>query len=72
NHVVITAQRVCELRVPRLDQQRALILVSRVQQFEVESLAGPVLAAPSHRPRRGGRLRLVAAARMGWPPLQAS
>jgi hypothetical protein len=58
NHVVITLQRVCELRVPRLDQQRALILAARVQQFEVESLVGPVCRGKRPGPPVAG-LRLA-------------
>jgi hypothetical protein len=42
DHVVLTVQRVRELQVQRLDQHRAVVLVARIQQLEVESLVGPV------------------------------
>jgi hypothetical protein len=49
HHVVITLQRIRKLAMPRLNQQRALILLAPVQQFEVESLVGPVCRG--NRPR---------------------
>jgi hypothetical protein len=49
DHIFIAAQRVCEFRMLRLDQERALVLVAWVQQLEIESLIDPV--------RRGDRPR---------------
>src|SRR5262249_2594906 len=44
-----TLQGVCELRMERLNEQRALVLIAWVQQLEVEFLVNPV--------RRGNRPR---------------
>ena len=49
DHVFVAAQRGCEFRMLRLDQERALVLVAWVQQLQIESLVDPV--RPGDRPR---------------------
>jgi len=38
DHAFIATERVCELRMLRLDQEPALVLVAWVQQLEIQSL----------------------------------